>query len=190
MSLVSCALVPARRLARALTTVVSIIMVLVLLSACTGAGGKKRESATDFKIGSYTTANVLVDGESSFSNVLAMKKPIVLNFWGGDCPPCRQEMPAFQKVADQYQGQVIFVGVDVGPFVGLGTHDQAKQLLTELKITYPTGYSIDDTPVRAYNLPGLPMTLLIDKNGRIEKTQPGLYSESDLTSDLNKLVSE
>jgi thiol-disulfide isomerase/thioredoxin len=183
-------LVRVRRRSRAATTFALIVIVLMLLSACSEPGGKKLEKATDFRIGSYTTANVLPDGESSFSQVLALKKPIVLNFWGGDCPPCRQEMPDFQKVADQYQSQVIFVGIDVGPFVDLGTHDQAKQLLKDLDITYPTGYSIDDTPVRAYNLPGLPMTLLIDKEGRIEKTKPGLYSESDLKSDIKKLVTD
>ncbi|HVB65858.1 MAG TPA: TlpA disulfide reductase family protein [Nitrolancea sp.] len=186
--MMSSSLVTLRRRSRAIFAL--IVIALLLLSACSGFGGKKLPKATDFNIGSYTTANVLPDGESSFSHVLALKKPIVLNFWGGDCPPCRQEMPDFQKVADQYQGQVIFLGVDVGPFVQLGTHEQAKQLLKDLNITYPTGYSIDDTPIRAYNLPGLPVTLLIDKEGRIVKTKPGLYAESDLKSDIKTLVTD
>ena len=190
MSLASYSAVFARRAYRAVQTAMIIVIVLVPLSGCGGAKAGKTQQATNFQIGSYTTANVLADGESSFSQVLALKKPVVLNFWGGDCPPCREEMPNFQKVADQYQGQVIFLGVDVGPFVGLGTHEQAQQLLKDLKITYATGYSIDDTPVRAYNMPGLPMTLLIDKEGRIEKTKPGLYSEADLTSDIKKLETE
>ncbi|HVX30379.1 MAG TPA: TlpA disulfide reductase family protein [Nitrolancea sp.] len=163
---------------------------VLLFPACIGSSAKQREAASDFKIGSYTTGGVLPEGESSFSQVLALRKPVVLNFWGGDCPPCREEMPDFQEVAGQMGDQVVFVGIDVGPFVGLGSHDQAKSLLKEFDITYPTGYAIDDTPVRAYNIPGLPITLLIDKDGRVAKTKTGLYRESDLTNDLKKLLAE
>lgn len=176
--------------ARIRAAVALLLVALLLFPACGERGTTQREKASDFKIGSYTTAGVLPEGESSFSQILALKKPVVLNFWGGDCPPCRQEMPDFQDVANQFAGQVIFVGVDVGPLVGLGTHDQAKSLLKEFDITYPTGYAVDDTPVRAYNIPGLPITLLIDAQGEIVKTKTGLYSESDLSHDLNKLLSD
>jgi thiol-disulfide isomerase/thioredoxin len=176
--------------ARVRSPIVLLLVGLLLFPACFGSGGEKRDAASDFKIGSYTTAGVLPEGESSFSQVLALKKPVVLNFWGGDCPPCREEMPDFQEVANQFGNQVIFVGVDVGPFVGLGSHDQARSLLKDLDITYPTGYAIDDTPVRAYNIPGLPITLLIDKEGHVAKTKTGLYRESDLTNDLKKLLAE
>lgn len=176
--------------ARGRAALVLLLVGLLLFPACFGNGEQKREAASDFKIGSYTADNVLPEGESSFSQVLALKKPVVLNFWGGDCPPCRKEMPDFQEVADQFGADVIFVGVDVGPFVGLGTHEQAKSLLKDLDITYPTGYAIDDTPVRAYNIPGLPITLLIDKQGRVAKTKTGLYQEKDLTNDLKKLLAE
>lgn len=184
MSLVS------NSIARVRTGVILLLIGLLLFPACAGNSGAQREQASDFKIGSYTTDNVLPEGESSFSQVLALKEPVVLNFWGGDCPPCREEMPDFQQVANQFAGKVIFLGIDVGPFVGLGTHDQARSLLKEFDITYPTGYAIDDTPVRAYNIPGLPITMLIDSQGRVAKTKTGLYRESDLTKDLNKLLAE
>ncbi len=129
-------------------------------------------------------------GQSAFSKVLALNKPIVLNFWGGNCPPCRAEMPDFQTVATQYQGQVIFVGIDVGPFTQLGTHASAQQLLQELKITYPTGYAVDDTPVRDYNLQGVPTTVLINKDHTIAKTETGLLSKSQLVADVQSLISK
>jgi thiol-disulfide isomerase/thioredoxin len=42
-------------------------------------------------------------------------KPVLVNFWGTWCPPCRQEMPEMQKLYDKYKDQVEFVGVSMGP---------------------------------------------------------------------------
>ncbi|MEO5893471.1 MAG: TlpA disulfide reductase family protein [Ferruginibacter sp.] len=33
-------------------------------------------------------------------------KPLVINFWGTWCPPCREELPAFQKARDKYGDEV------------------------------------------------------------------------------------
>jgi thiol-disulfide isomerase/thioredoxin len=37
---------------------------------------------------------------------------VALNFWAGQCPPCRAEMPAFQRVYDRHSDDFLLVGVD------------------------------------------------------------------------------
>jgi thiol-disulfide isomerase/thioredoxin len=67
----------------------------------------------------------------------AAGKPLVLNLWGGSCPPCREEMPGFQAACERNADDFLMVGVEVGPFFGLGTRSSALQLLGDLGITYP-----------------------------------------------------
>ena len=98
------------------------------------------------------------------ADLLSQGKPIVLNFWGGTCPPCRAEMPDFQAVFEDFGDQVIFLGLDVGPFTGLGTRSDAQALLRELGITYPTAYP-DGNPTRNFNIVGLPQTMFYDAQG-------------------------
>ena len=166
------------------------VLFLIASASCSRQSGSSTSEAADFKYVTYTSAGVLPDGQGSFSTVLDQNKPVVLNFWGGDCPPCRAEMPDFQAIANQYQGQVIFLGIDVGPFTQLGSHDSARQLLKDLNITYPTAYALDDTPVRAYNLVGVPTTVLITKDHTIFKTDTGIMSKSDLRTAVESLVSK
>src|SRR5438093_2825 len=130
---------------------------LLMLASCTGlpsAGGATGSGGgvEDFSVVAYQGEDVLGAKEARFSQVFRQNKPVVLNFWAGQCPPCRAEMPAFQRVADDYQGRMQVIGLDVGDFTGLGTQDDARQLLQELHTTYPTAYALDANPLQVYNV--------------------------------------
>lgn len=92
-------------------------------------------------------------------------KPVVLNFWAGLCPPCRAEMPDLQEFYDANKEDVTLVGVDIGQFMGLGSQQDAENLLRELKITYPAGFTDDRGVVRAYEVLGMPTTVFINPDG-------------------------
>ena len=121
----------------------------------------------DFGFTVYGSTDTLGSEDRSgefVADLLSQGKPIVLNFWGGTCPPCRAEMPDFQAVFEEFGDQVIFLGLDVGPFTGLGTRSDAQALLQELGITYPTAYP-DGNPTRNFNIVGLPQTMFYDAHG-------------------------
>jgi thiol-disulfide isomerase/thioredoxin len=100
-------------------------------------------TAPDFPIVAYQGAALLGGAETRFAAVFRQGEPVVLNFWAGQCPPCQAEMPSFQRVADDYQGRVLGVGVDVGRFTALGGQQSARQFLGDLRITYPAAYAVD-----------------------------------------------
>ena len=154
-------------------------------------GGVKQERAVeapDFGIVAYQGDDLLGGHETTFANVFAHGKPVVLNFWAGLCPPCRAEMPAFQRVADEYAGKVIFVGVDVGPYIGLGSQDDARRLLDELGIQYPAAYAADASPLQLYAVLGMPTTLFLTADGRLVHKQSGLLLETQLRARVEALA--
>ena len=93
--------------------------------------------APDFAMTVYQGEVELGGTDLQVSNVLAQGKPVILNFWAGLCPPCRAEMPDFEAVYAASKSRITLLGIDVGPFVGLGTFEQGKALAAELGVTYP-----------------------------------------------------
>jgi|GEM_PF-2438309 len=73
--------------------------------------------------------------EIRFEDILSQGKPTVLNFWGGDCPPCRAEMPDLQRSYEANGTDVVFFGMDSGRYFGLGTPRSAQSLMNELSVT-------------------------------------------------------
>jgi thiol-disulfide isomerase/thioredoxin len=175
------------------------IVATVLLTACGTAlqsnpeGGAATADvdtpeAADFQITVYDGQEVVGGDEVSFSEVLALGKPVVLNLWAGLCPPCRLEMPEFQEVSQQFGDEIILLGLDVGPFTNLGTSEDGKALVQELGITYPTGTTGSAEVVGAYRLLGMPTTYFITPDGQIVRQWTGLLTESKLAELVDKLV--
>jgi thiol-disulfide isomerase/thioredoxin len=181
-------------------------ILLLIAGACVGVGqGDSNFPATpvipesggsrfapDFKIVLYQGEEVLGGKEmllsSLFSRDLAQRKPVVLNFWAGACPPCRVEMPDLQEVYEEYQSQVLLLGLDVGPFVGLGSLEEGRALLEELGVTYPAGTTFDAEVVRDYQILGMPTTVFIKPNGELVRIWAGLLNKDKMTELVEELL--
>lgn len=138
------------------------------------------KSAPDFELILYRGSEVLGGENLKFYSLFGTGKPVVLNFWAGLCPPCRAEMPELQRVYEEHQGKFILVGVDVGPFVGLGSREDGKALLQELNITFPTGTTFDPKMVRNYGILGMPTTVFITPKGKIFRQWTGILTKQKL----------
>lgn len=97
-------------------------------------------------------------------------------------------MPGFQKVSTEFSGRVIFVGIDVGPFTALGTHNDAVRLYQQLGIRYPLAYAVDASPLQRYNVQGMPTTVLLRSNGQVAERFTGILTEDQLRSEIKKLL--
>ncbi len=149
---------------------------------------RKTVSVPDFALVAYQGHDVLGGHETQFSRVFEQGQPVVLNFWAGNCPPCRFEMPSFQEAAEKYEGRVVFVGVDVGVFTGLGDQQSARQLLDELEIRYPSAYAVDISPLQQYKILNMPTTIFFDSHGREVTRRTGIATEDDLREMVERLV--
>ncbi|MCH7786856.1 MAG: TlpA family protein disulfide reductase, partial [Chloroflexi bacterium] len=144
-------------------------------------------SVAAFDVSLYQGQETLGGDDINFADLLDSGKPVVLNFWGGDCPPCRAEMPAFQNVYENHEGELTFLGVDVGTFFGLGTRQDALDLLRELNITYPAGAS-NRTPIVNYSVTALPTTIFFGADGKAVQQVSGALSESRMESIVSAML--
>ena len=163
---------------------VVVVVLGIIVATQSGAGG----SSSDFRMVAYQGQDVFGVDEVDFSQVFRHGKPVILNFWAGLCPPCRAEMPGFQRVYDDLGGEFTLVGVDIGPFMGLGSHDDAMQFLKDFDISYPTGYAVNTDPVRDYNVQGMPTTVFLTPDGQVFYKRVGFLPEDQLRSKLQDLL--
>lgn len=142
----------------------------------------------DFQIEVYQGEDILGGKNTQFSRLFGQGQPVVLNFFAGLCPPCRAEMPDFQAVSAQYQGRVILFGLDIGPFVGLGSRSDGKALVQELGVTYPAGTTFENNVVRAYQVLGMPTTVFLTPDGKVVRTWTGLLTRAKMVELFEQLL--
>ena len=164
--------------------IVAVVAAVVLFG---GGGGTAR--ADDFRITLYQGVAEL--GGAREINLASLHgKPLVLNFWAGLCPPCRAEMPGFQQFYEVFKDDVTLIGVDIGPFMRLGSHANAESLLQELHITYPAGFTDDGSVPRKYGVTSMPTTVFIKSNGEIFEKRSGALSRGNMISLATALLAD
>ncbi len=166
--------------------IVAGILVLFAFAIVQGTGAARNSREFAFTV--YQGAETLGGADLVFDDVLSLGKPVVLNFWAGDCPPCRGEMPAFQRVYERHAGDVVFLGLDVGVFTGLGTRASALRLLEELAVTYPAGAPPDRSAVVSYGVVSMPTTVFFNAAGEFQGRVDGAMSESRLAAQIDELL--
>jgi thiol-disulfide isomerase/thioredoxin len=176
----------------------SVLMAAVALvvGAC-GSSAEPAEPAAaaepsvtvEFSIVPYNREDVFGSGdELGFESLLGQGMPVMLNFFSANCPPCVAEMPWFEAVAAEYEDEVLLVGVDIGPFVGLADNEEGAQLLEDLDITYAAAYAVDDAPLRQLGVVSMPTTAFFDGQGELLDTHAGILTENQIESAFQQLA--
>jgi DsbE subfamily thiol:disulfide oxidoreductase len=88
-------------------------------------------------------------------------KVVFLNFWATWCGPCREEMPAMQRLYQEFRGR----GFEI---IGVNVKDRRPDALAfvkQLQVTYPILFDPQGEAGVLYGAFGMPLTYLIDRNG-------------------------
>jgi len=92
-------------------------------------------------------------------------RPVLLNIWASWCAPCRAEMPAMQRLYQDYQQR----GFEILA-VNLTTQDTPEKALAfanELGLTFPILFDSEGEAARLYQVQSLPSSFFIDEQGII-----------------------
>ena len=113
-------------------------------------------------------------------------KPVVVNFWATWCPPCKAELPHFEKLYKELGGEVEFMMVDMTDGER-ETVDDVKDFVKENGYTFPVYCDSDQNAAMTYSVYSIPVTLFIDKDGNLSDMRIGMLDEETLKSGIEKI---
>ena len=117
-------------------------------------------------------------------------KPAVVNIWATWCNPCRQEMPEFQKVWEEYQEDVNFYLVNALDSKPTETKEKVEDFLEELNFKMPIYYDYHLKTMAVANAVFFPTTLFIDSDGKVVHYQFGQMDQAAIEEQLQKLLKD
>jgi peroxiredoxin len=158
---------------------------LLALSACSGAttatGSGPVSFAPDARPAAPDLTGTTVMKDDRFSLAAHLGQVVVVNYWASWCDPCREEAPALQQVWEDFSPKgVTFIGVS---FHG-DSKSAAQAFLRGHNVPYDSLSDPDSKTVLAFRnkvtIAAPPLTLVIDKHGRIADVIDGAVVYSQL----------
>jgi peroxiredoxin len=135
-----------------------------------------RESAPDF------TLKLIDGGTFKFSNYKG--KPMLINFLASWCLPCKEEVPAIEKITHEYSSKgVVFLGIGVDD-----TEEKMGKLIKKFNVTFPVGLDKTTDIQNAFGIYGIPTTYFIGRDGIINYFHSGVVTEELMRHELDKLL--
>ena len=121
-----------------------------------------QQPATTAASGTLSFAAYDINGELHQSSEWIGQQPVVLNFWGTWCPPCRKEIPDLIKLYDEYSAK----GIEI---VGLAVKDSPQNVARysqQAGMKWPMLMADMNILTSLKATSGVPTTIFVDKSGK------------------------
>lgn len=155
-------------LAVALVATIAVVAVVVLARPTRESGGIERGQPAP------AIAGTTLDGEP-FDLASLRGRPVIVNFWGPTCVPCRDEFPLFRrKLTEHASADIAIVGILMAD-----PPDLARRFIADQGATWPTVVDPDAAIKGAYRVVARPQTYFIDRDGILRGIQIGEVRDAD-----------
>ena len=118
-------------------------------------------------------------------------KPVVVNVWWSQCPPCRVEQPDLNDAAAELGDDVAFLGLNIRD----SGVENAQSYVRNYDVPYPSVYSPDGRALLSFagtlNPRSIPSTVVLDADGRVAASVQGrIPTTQTLISLVEKVLDE
>lgn len=176
----------------------ALLVVLVGCSSLSGTGGKGYISGEGVPVevsagdrgAPVDLAGTDLDGDDIDLSELR-GKPVVVNVWWSQCPPCRVEQPDLNDAAAELGDEVTFIGINIRD----ASSDSARSYVRGFDVPYPSIFSADGAALLPFagtlNPRSIPSTVVLDADGRIAASVNGrVPTTQTLVSMVEKVLDE
>ena len=159
---------------------IAVVVATLCFSAANAARDLVGSEAPDFALRSSLGENLRL---SEYRGQVVM-----LNFWATWCGPCRQEMPLLEDIYGRYEPagfSLLAINLDE-------ENEDALDMASALGVTFPLLFDDEKTVSRLYDIRAMPMTVLIDRDGRVRHVHQGYRPgyESRYLDEVRSLLRE
>ncbi len=128
--------------------------------------------------------------EHKLSEYIGHAQWVVLNIWGTQCPPCREEVPELVRFHDENQDKdsiVVSIAIDF-PSYGYAKKDEVIAFSDDYLIDFPILLSDSDVTEKLGlgRLEGLPTTYIFNPEGEVVGAQVGGITKKILEAFIEK----
>lgn len=95
-------------------------------------------------------------------------KPVIINFWATWCGPCVKEMPAFERLKENYGDEIGILAVNCGEDA-----DTIKDFADANGYTFPIALDEEYQVSMLYPTNSIPYTVVINGNGKVTHVSSG-----------------
>ena len=171
---------PRRPILLALALAAATTAVIVLL-----VGARPGSDGTHVAVGSQAPAisGTTLDGHA-FDLASLAGHPVLINFWGPSCVPCRDEFPLLEsKLAEHASDGFAVVGVltDDPP-------EPARAFVAQYGANWPTVLDPAQALKAAYRVAARPQSYFVDAGGVVRSIQIGEVTDADFERQYRRIA--
>ncbi len=177
----------------AVVLIAAVGQTVLTLRQASSASGDVRPGAVFIPEGKRVHVDLPADGQllagGAFDAASVAGKVTVVNFWGSWCSPCFREAPTLQQIyRDRQLSGVTFLGVDALE----SSPETGRAFVANRGVEYPNIFDGDTAVQLAFSrrvqLASLPVTVVLDRQGRVGGVVYGEVHYTDLTQLIDEVA--